>query len=210
MTAYIAIFFSSMVVALSGAMMPGPLLTLNISESARRGVIAGPLLMAGHAILELILLISLFAGLGPFLKNEILFVAIALVGGSIMLWMAYGMFRSLPTLTVQQQANEQKKDNLIVAGALISLANPYWIIWWATIGIGYILKSQEFGVMGVSVFYVGHILGDVLWYVAVSVAVAKGKKLFSDTVYRGLIAVCGAFLVVFSLYLVWSGISKWL
>jgi threonine/homoserine/homoserine lactone efflux protein len=50
------IFFSSFIIALSGAMMPGPLLTATISESSQRGVFAGPLLIVGHGILELLLL----------------------------------------------------------------------------------------------------------------------------------------------------------
>ena len=64
MQSLIAIFFTSMVVALSGAMMPGPLLTITITESTRRGVASGPLLIAGHAVLELVLVIALLFGLG--------------------------------------------------------------------------------------------------------------------------------------------------
>ncbi|MBN1636251.1 MAG: LysE family transporter, partial [Deltaproteobacteria bacterium] len=61
------IFGSSFVIALSGAMVPGPLLTVTISESARRGAMTGPLLIVGHGILELLLLIAIMMGLAPFL-----------------------------------------------------------------------------------------------------------------------------------------------
>jgi threonine/homoserine/homoserine lactone efflux protein len=203
----IAIFFTAMVVALSGAMMPGPLLTVTISESTRRGVVAGPLLIAGHAILELLLVIALLLGLGPLLKNQLFFVIIAFAGGLIMLWMALGMFRSLPTLSVSYSANGKAKNNLLLSGALMSVVNPYWIIWWATIGIGYIVLSQKHGILGVAIFYLGHITGDLLWYSAISFAVGKGKRLFTDRVYRLLIGVCGIFLVGFSIYLVISGIK---
>lgn len=203
----IAVFFSSMVVALSGAMMPGPLLTVTISESARKGFSAGPLLILGHAILEFFLLVGLFFGLGPLLKNDIFFVIIAFVGGLVMCWMAWGMFKSLPSLTVAIKVDDKERKNLLLTGILMSLANPYWIIWWATIGIGYIVLAQEFGVIGVIVFYIGHILGDLSWYSVVSVAVSKGKKLFTDKIYRTLIALCGAFLVGFAVYLLISGIK---
>jgi threonine/homoserine/homoserine lactone efflux protein len=208
MYSLIAIFFTAMVVALSGAMMPGPLLTVTISESTRRGISAGPLLIAGHAILELLLVIALLLGLGPLLKNEIFFVVIAFAGGLIMLWMAWGMFRSLPTLSVSYSGESIAKNNLILSGALMSLVNPYWIIWWATIGIGYIVLSQKLGFWGVALFYLGHITGDLLWYSAISIAVGKGKRLFTDRVYRILIGVCGIFLVGFSVYLVVSGFQK--
>ena len=41
-----AVFFSSFVIAFSGAMMPGPLFSVTVSESARRGFAVGPLLIA--------------------------------------------------------------------------------------------------------------------------------------------------------------------
>jgi len=203
-----AIFFSSIIVAFSGAMMPGPLLTMTISEATRRGPIAGPIIISGHAVLELILLIGLLFGLGPLFKNEFFFIGIAFVGGLIMFWMAYGMFRSLPTLSVNGSEVAEKKNNLFLSGAIMSLANPYWIIWWATIGIGYIISSQKFGWPGIMLFFIGHITGDMIWYFAISFAVGKGKKLFTDKIYRTLIAICGAFLVGYALFLVISGIKK--
>jgi threonine/homoserine/homoserine lactone efflux protein len=208
MISLLAVFFTSLVVAFSGAMMPGPLLTITISESTRRGPVAGPLLIIGHSVLELLLLIGLLFGLAPLLKNETFFIAIAFVGGLIMLWMAWGMFKTLPTLSVKADTTTSKRKNLILTGAMMSLVNPYWIIWWATIGIGYIVLSQKLGFWGIAFFYFGHISGDMIWYVAISTAVGKGKKLFTDRIYRNLIAICGTFLVGFAFYLVFSGISK--
>lgn len=209
MTSLTAVFFTSLVVAFSGAMMPGPLLTITISESTRRGPVAGALLIAGHSILELLLLIGLLLGLGPVLKNETFFIVLAFVGGLIMFWMAYGMFRSLPTLSVTSTGTTVlKRKNLLLTGAMMSVVNPYWIIWWATIGIGYIVLSQTLGFWGIALFYLGHITGDMIWYMAISTAVGKGKKLFTDRVYRVLIAVCGAFLVGFAIFLVFSGINR--
>lgn len=209
MIALITIFFSSLVIALSGAMMPGPLLTVTISESTRKGAIAGPILIGGHAILELALLAALLLGLSPFLQNPIFFMVVAIAGGAIMFWMAWGMFRSIPTLKVHSEAVIDKKNNLLLSGILMSLANPYWIIWWATIGIGYILHAQKYGFMGIALFYLGHIAGDLLWYSAISLAIAKGKKLFTDKTYKVLIAVCGTFLVSFAIYLIVSVLRDW-
>jgi threonine/homoserine/homoserine lactone efflux protein len=202
------IFFTSIVIAFSGAMMPGPLLTVTISESSKRGTAAGPLLISGHAILELVLVFALLMGLGPVLKHDLVFIIVALAGGSIMLWMAWGMFRSLPTLSIKSDAQGEQKNNLLLSGALLSLANPYWIIWWATIGIGYIVFSQNHGIWGVLFFFIGHITGDFIWYTAVSMAVSKGKKIFTDRTYRVLIAICGSFLVGFAIYLVVMTILK--
>ena len=62
--------------------MPGPLLTATISESSQRGFITGPLMIAGHAILELVLVIALLLGLAPFFQQPVVFVATALIPSS--------------------------------------------------------------------------------------------------------------------------------
>jgi threonine/homoserine/homoserine lactone efflux protein len=204
----LTIFFTSVVIAFSGAMMPGPLLTITISESSRRGAVAGPLLISGHAALELLLVVALLLGLGPVLKNDIVFIIVALAGGSIMMWMAWGMFRSLPTLSVESETHGERKNNLFFSGVIMSLVNPYWIIWWATIGIGYIVFAQNYGTWGIIFFFIGHISGDFIWYSAVAVAISKGKKIFTDRTYRVLIAICGSFLVGFAFYLVITTIKK--
>lgn len=60
------IFFSSFLIGFSGAMMPGPMLGVTISGSLKRGWIAGPLVVLGHGILELMLVIAMISGLKDF------------------------------------------------------------------------------------------------------------------------------------------------
>ncbi len=208
MTLFITLFVTSFIVALSGAIMPGPLLTVTISESPRRGMMTGPLLIAGHAILELALVLALLMGLAPLLSMEPVFIFIALAGSAVLLWMAVGMLQSLPTMTLVTEAKDASGKNLIMSGALMSIANPYWSIWWATIGLGYILHSMDAGTMGVIAFFSGHILGDLFWYAAVSAAIWKGRRLLSDRGYRLLIGTCAVFLIVFSCLFAWSGLQK--
>ncbi len=209
-TVLLTIFFSSFIIALSGAVMPGPLLTTTISESSQRGFIAGPLLIAGHGILELALVMALLLGLALFLQQTSVFVVTAFAGSAILLWMALGMFRSLPSLRLVWDREEKKQNHLIISGILMSVANPYWIIWWATIGLGYILYSWQFGLWGIVFFFAGHILADLVWYAVVAAAVARGRHFLTDRFYRGLIAGCAVFLVIFSCYFVYAGFQRWM
>ena len=202
------IFCSSFLIALSGALMPGPLLTVTVSESTRRGAIAGPLVIFGHGILELSLITALLLGMAPLLQRNDVFVFISLVGGSILLWMAFSMFKSLPGLRLDVAPEKEKSKNLVITGILFSLANPYWIIWWASIGLGYILHSVKYGVIGVAAFFLGHILADLAWYALISFGVARGRRFFSDVFYRRLIGCCASFLVIFSCYFFYSGIER--
>ena len=125
-----------------------------------------------------------------------------------MIWMAQSMFRSLPKLEVVTSAGSKNQMNLYLAGILMSLANPYWIIWWATIGLGYVLHSQKLGFIGVVFFFIGHILGDLVWYSAISFAVGKGRKFFSNKTYRILVGACAVFLAFFAVWLIWGGVVK--
>ena len=216
MLALFTVFFSSFIIGLSGALMPGPLLTATINESSRRGFLSGPLLVLGHGILELALVLALLAGMAPILRADWLFVIISLAGGAILLWMAFGMFRTLPSLSIAQVTGTTSEPaiargehrQLVFSGILLSLSNPYWTIWWASIGIGYILYCQRFGLWGVAFFFTGHILADLTYYSAIAAAVAKGRRFFSDRIYRSVTAICASFLVVFACYFVYTGVLK--
>lgn len=208
MLAYFTIFATSFVIAFSGAMMPGPFMTMTIGESAKSGPWVGPKMIAGHAVLEIALLLALFYGLAPLFQKDLFFIIVALVGGLIMIWMAQSMFRSLPKLEIQTNAKNDSQMNLYLVGIIMSLANPYWIIWWATIGLGYVLHSQKLGFAGIAFFFVGHILGDLVWYSAISVAVGKGRKFFGNKTYRILVGSCAAFLAFFAVWLIYDGIIK--
>ncbi len=196
-----AIFGGAFVIALSGALMPGPLLTLTVAHAARRGFISGPLLMLGHAALELALIAALIYGLGPIIQKDAVKGAISLLGGGALLWMGGGMARSAGGMSLNIGGGEEKPAgaaaNPVAAGALASVSNPYWIFWWATIGLGYLISSLKLGVAGVAAFFLGHISADFLWYSAISLGVSGGRKMLTDKVYRAIVSVCGAALVGF-------------
>lgn len=206
----LAVFGSSFLIALSGAMMPGPLLSVTISESIQKGALAGPRIITGHALLEVVLVAALMLGLAPLLADKGVFAVIALGGALVLLWMAFGMFRSLPKLKLELGDTEIQSKGHILAGITMSLANPYWVLWWATIGMGYVLYCRQFGTLGIAFFYSGHILADFLWYGLVSLAMAKGRHLLSNHVYQALIGVCAGALVFFSGYFAYTGLRAFI
>jgi threonine/homoserine/homoserine lactone efflux protein len=208
MLALITIFCTSFVIALSGAMMPGPLLTATISETSRQGFKAGPLLILGHGILELLLVLALILGLAPFLQRQEVFIATAFAGAIILVWLAVNMLRTLHTLHIDWEGKSDGSNHLIMTGVLLSIANPYWTIWWASIGLGYILFSQKFGILGVFFFFAGHILADLTWYAIVSLAVDRGRHFLTDRLYRSVVGICAFFLIIFACYFAYTGFLK--
>jgi threonine/homoserine/homoserine lactone efflux protein len=209
-TQLLAVFGSSFLIALSGAMMPGPLLSVTISESIQKGAMAGPRIVAGHALLEIALIAALVLGLAPFLADKGVFAVIALGGALVLLWMAFGMFRSLPKLSLDLGDMPSNSQGHVLAGITMSLANPYWVLWWATIGLGYVLYCRQFGIAGIVFFFSGHILADFLWYGLISLAMAKGRHLLSNHLYQALIGVCAGALVFFSGYFAYTGLRAFI
>lgn len=228
------IFTTAFLVGFSGAMMPGPMLTVTVSESARCGFIAGPLVTLGHVLLELVLIIALVGGFSAFLTTVWVARVIAVLGGAFLIYMGCGMVRdaragkisvNLPASPVSKavsgNASGEGPDEApagtagggavrlhpaVAAGILTSISNPYWTLWWATVGLGYVTLSLRRGYAGLASFFTGHILADLVWFGLVAAAVAGGRRFLSDGVYRLIIWVCGIFLVTLGGYFIYSGL----
>ena len=214
-----AIFVSSFIIGLSGALMPGPLLAVTIRDTTRRGFHAAPLLVLGHGILDLGLVALLLLGLAEWLKGEAATTVIALAGCAALLWMAVGMVREVRSLrfdTAAVAAHAAAADagrsrslwRPVADGVITSISNPYWSFWWATIGLGYLVLSSGQGIAGVAFFFFGHILADAAWYLFVGMTVSAGRGRFTDRVYRGIVGVCAGFLFFFALSFGYLGVTK--
>jgi threonine/homoserine/homoserine lactone efflux protein len=210
--ALIIIFGTSFLVGLSGAMMPGPLLAVNISQAARRGFWAGPRLVLGHGILEITMVVAMALGLREIFQVKLVAGSIGLLGGGFLIWMGQNILRQRKQPFLPQESNpgSHHSGGLVWQGVLVSLSNPYWLVWWATVGTSYTLWALEGGIPGLSSFYVGHILSDLGWYSLVSLIVATGRRVISDGVYRAILAGCSLALFGLGVYFMASGIRFFL
>ena len=204
---FLGIFSSSFLIALSGALMPGPLLTYTVAESARRGFWAGPIIMLGHGFLELGLVVLLLLGIGAIINQPVIMGIVGLTGAVILWWLGYGLIQAARNARLDLTGGGSRSVHPFWAGIFMSLANPYWLIWWVTLGLGYVLFAYKYGLLGVLFFFVGHFMADLVWYSLVSMAVAKGKKFISDRRYEHFMVVCALFLMVFGCYFGYQGIK---
>ncbi|EGW40803.1 lysE type translocator family protein [Desulfosporosinus sp. OT] len=203
------IFMTSLVMGFSGAIMPGPLLTVTINESLRRGARIGPQIASGHALLELALVIAIFFGLGTYITLPSVKGTIGIVGGLFLFWMAYGILKESFHAVALDLSGKITEKGLSpwVAGITVTASNPYWFLWWATAGAGALMVAAGQGILGAISFYIGHVLSDYIWFMFVAFTVARGKRLFTPIVYRVVLGVCGLFLVGLASYFVYSGTS---
>ncbi|MBI5118948.1 LysE family transporter [Candidatus Poribacteria bacterium] len=207
MTSLIPIFFTSLVIGFSGAVMPGPLSTLTLKESLGRGRWAALRLSSGHSFCELLMVCALALGLSRFLEGDPVVGAVGLIGGAILIWMGAGALRQKRPESNAADGSGPigRENNLLLGGAAVTVANPYWFVWWLTVGLKLTLDAARVGVAGVVAFYFGHILADFLWLGSVGFLVGWRRDLFSGAIYQRIIQACGLFLVVFGLLFISHG-----
>ena len=206
------LFSSAFVIGLSGAMAPGPVLTATIAETLKRGFRAGPLIVLGHALLELVLLIAVISGLGVWLALPKVIGGLSLVGGLLLGVLGLRMMMTVKTAVYEVFARHPAPRTAmrgpVVTGILTSLANPLWILWWATIGLTYVGLALKSGWPGLVAFYVGHITSDLLWYSLVALAVTAGRRVCPPRVYTALFLLCGLALTCLGGYFLGTGYNK--
>ena len=210
----LALLVFAFVTGLSGALMPGPLLAVTISETTRMGFWAGPLVVAGHGALELALIAALVLGLNRVLAKPVAFGLLGVVGAVILTWMAWGMLhpsaQDIEFVTGLRSGGVEGAAGgtfwrPIGLGVWTSVANVYWIVWWGTFGMTLISRALQRGRPGLAVFWGGHVSSDLVWYAAVAAAVALGRTLMTPTIYRVVLGVCGVTLVGLAAYFGYSG-----
>jgi threonine/homoserine/homoserine lactone efflux protein len=226
------VFSLSFVTSLSGALMPGPLLTYTIARTLRTqrsGWLTGARVIAGHAALEGVLLCGLVFGVVEFLRAPLAAKIIGVLGAALLLYMGIGLLRETlrgggiditgtdaaadgatgPGGSPVRRGGLVGRLNPVLAGALVSMSNPYWWIWWVTIGSAFLLRFdvswQRW--QALLAFFLGHELGDLGWYLFVSTALHLGRRSIPRGFTAVLLAFCGVAIIGFGAYL---GISPFL
>ena len=205
------------VIGLSGAMSPGPVLAATIASSACRGFSAGPWIVAGHAALELALITILLAGASRWLTIAPVQRVLTIVGGLVLMitggwsWRAALREPSASILPTTQPAPTPRSPygerHPAVWGCWLSLSNPYWILWWATVGLALLPPVREHGWIPVAVFFTGHILADLVWYSLVAAVVVTGRSWLTPRSLRGIVLACHAAVATFGAF--WAVRAAW-
>jgi threonine/homoserine/homoserine lactone efflux protein len=189
-------------VGLSGAVVPGPMLTVTISNSLENGAISGPKIVLGHVLAEIAIMIVFILGLRVIIGSNISTFIIGTIGGLVLIYMGYKIVNS-SSITYIQKNEVKNKQNSIISGIITSISNPYFFLWWVTIGWAFLVQGMELaGIAGVIAFIVGHWGADLGFYSTVSVLTSKGSEVLKGKGYKTLMNICGGFLVILGIYFI--------
>jgi len=189
------------VISLSGVMAPGPVTAAAIGMGTRSRY-AGMLIAVGHGVVEFPLMILIVLGAGRILKLPTAQIVIGLAGGAFLLIMAIQMLKSLRSAEKEQA--QATKSSPVLAGIILSAGNPYFLLWWATVGLALATTATGIGLWAFAVFAIVHWLCDLVWLSVLSWASFKGSVLLGPRGMRIVLMICSAALFVFGLFFVYN------
>ncbi len=192
------VFFASTIfISLTGVMTPGPVFAAAVAKGYRDER-AGIKIAIGHGLVEFPLMALIVVSLGYIFENDMVKMGIGIVGGTLLLFLGASMIRSRKV--VADEEHEILPYDSIVAGALTTASNPYFLLWWATVGAVLVLNAQYFGPIIVVVFAIVHWSCDLAWYTFTSVLVFRTKHLWTPRVQELIFGTCGALMMLFGVY----------
>ncbi len=204
----VLIFLAQVVlISLSGVMAPGPVTATTIAIGSRNRF-AGTLVSIGHGIVELPLIILITLGMGKIFQRDSAKIVIGLAGGAMLVFMAAQMLRS-----IKKQRNNierAKKDKPILAGIVLTAGNPYFLVWWATVGLKLATDAKGLGIWAFAAFALVHWLCDLTWCQALSWASFKGTRLLGPGSQKIVPAICSAAMFLFGIKFAYDAARLWL
>lgn len=207
MNGLVEILSTSFVVALSGALAPGPLMITVVREASHsRSIKPGLYLSLGHALAEAPVtailtygLLSIDRGFFPFLS---------LIGGFFLVATSL-----LAVLKPGYKDGETRKIigtrgflTLVALGAAVSFSNPYWTTWWVTIGAAYVSKALTVGGLGVLLFYLSHEMGDLMVLGLISKMVTSGTGSIGEKGFKTIMILCNIAIIMIGIYFILEGV----
>ena len=196
------ILLSVVVISLSGVMQPGIVTAMTIAKSYKSPR-AGAYVALGHAVIEVPLIMLMYFGFGQFFQNTIVQVVLSIVGGAMIIWLGIAMFRARNEIV---HRGRDLPYNAFTAGIITSIVNPFFWLWWATIGSMLVMKFHDFGTTGLIAFTFAHWLCDLVWLSLLSVLVYKTQRFWGRKVQEGIFITCSLLLVGFGGWFLVSGI----
>ena len=197
------ILLSVVVISFSGVMMPGPMTAVTLAKSYKSPW-AGTQIALGHAVIEVPLILLIYFGFAQFFQNDIVRLVLSVVGSGMIIWLGISMFRARVEVT---QKGKDLPYNSFTAGILTSVFNPFFLLWWATIGGMLIMRIFDFGTIWLIIFIIVHWLCDLVWLSLLSTVVYRTHALWGQKLQEWLFIACSLLLVGFGLWFLISGIQ---
>jgi len=185
-------------------MAPGTVTAAAIAHGARRRN-AGVLIALGHGIVEFPLMFLIILGFATIIKSSAMQIAIGMTGGLFLLWMGWRMMCQIRKSDLPDTAGSGSGP--VLTGIILSIGNPYFLLWWATVGLKLATDARRLGWIAFVLFTIVHWLCDLVWLGFLSWMSYGGARVFGPKSQRVVLAVCGTALILFGIKFVCSTLA---
>ena len=198
---------SAVGISFSGVMAPGPVTAATLAAGSRSRH-AGAWIAVGHGVVEFPLMLLIMAGMNLVFQIEGVRIGIGLAGGLMLLLMGG---QTIKDQARNKDSNAKYGDKSPVwIGILLTGGNPYFLLWWATVGMTLAGQAWQLGVVAFALFALVHWLCDLAWLEILSQVSYQGTRWLGVKTQKAIAQVCGSALVVFGLLFLWdSGRALW-
>lgn len=190
------------VTSLSGVMAPGPMFTMTLAKSYKSPW-AGAQVSLGHAVIEVPLILLIYFGAAQFFQDIIVQLVLSVLGGGMIIWMGIGLLRARKEVA---RGGKDTSYSAFVAGILMSGLNPFFLVWWVTVGSLLLMTFLEFSPQGLILFIVVHWLCDLVWLSLVSFMVYKTHSFLAQRLQEWIFIVLSVALLYFGGQFIVKGI----
>ena len=189
------------ILSASGALAPGPLFFVTVSHGIKSGTKSGILFSIAHSLVEFALVMLLALGLLSVANVPAVRLAVGVAGGAALIVFGAMQIRSSFSYKPEETKTGQSATrNLFLIGLALTGLNPYFIVWWLTVGANLIFISLEFaGLAGVVFMFVCHVWVDYAWLILVSGFAKRSSKILRFKWYRILMTIFGLVLIYFGI-----------
>lgn len=190
-------------VTTSGALAPGPLFFANVTQGAKSGAKSGLVFSVAHSIIEFSLIILLALSVFS-IANEPSIKLVTGISGGIAL-VVFGILQirgSVDSKSIQSRRRWTWLENGFLIGLLFTGLNPYFVVWWLTVGLKLISEAWALGLSwaGVIIMYIAHVWMDYVWLTATAYLAQRGINLIGNKGYKIMMILFGIILVFFGFY----------
>ena len=185
-------------ISASGVMAPGPLFTANVAYGIKEGTKGGIKIALGHTIVELPLIILIGVGV---LSLQIFpeFRTTITILGSLSLFVFAGM-QIKTTLQNKESIIFKQKQGGIITGIILSAFNPFFIIWWLSIGFKLISDAMMmWAFSGIIIMFLLHIWMDFAWLGGTAFVAKKSSKILSNKNYKLIMLSLSVILIYYGI-----------
>ncbi|MFC1897560.1 LysE family transporter [Chloroflexota bacterium] len=190
------------VTSLSGVMAPGPMFTMTLAKSYKSPW-AGAQVSLGHVVIEVPLILLIYFGVAQFFQNIVVQLVLSVLGGGMIIWMGISLFRARKEVA---RGGKDASYSAFVAGIFMSGLNPFFLVWWVTVGSLLLMTFLEFSPQGLILFIVVHWLCDLVWLSLVSFTVYKTHSFLDQRLQEWIFIVLSVVLLYFGGQFIVKGI----